>query len=108
MIRRPPKSTRTDTLLPYTTLVRSSAAHEPGAGELPRERHEPAGALRPGHRLLQGAGHREGADGDRRAAAGEAGRSLLPRAEGADAAGAWPRRRGRAGDRTSTRLNSSH
>src|SRR3546814_1505928 len=24
MIRRPPKSTRTDTLLPYTTLVRSS------------------------------------------------------------------------------------
>src|SRR3546814_7067713 len=26
MIRRPPRSTRTDTLFPYTTLVRSSAA----------------------------------------------------------------------------------
>src|SRR3546814_2631717 len=27
MIRRPPRSTRTDTLLPYTTLVRSVADH---------------------------------------------------------------------------------
>src|SRR3546814_10235257 len=27
MIRRPPRSTRTDTLLPYTTLVRSGVAH---------------------------------------------------------------------------------
>src|SRR3546814_16216210 len=26
MIRRPPKSTRTDTIFPYTTLVRSKAA----------------------------------------------------------------------------------
>src|SRR3546814_4674090 len=26
MIRRPPRSTRTDTLLPYTTLVRSASA----------------------------------------------------------------------------------
>src|SRR3546814_15909570 len=29
MIRRPPRSTRTDTLLPYTTLFRSGQAHEP-------------------------------------------------------------------------------
>src|SRR3546814_4622296 len=29
MIRRPPRSTRTDTLFPYTTLVRS---HQPGIG----------------------------------------------------------------------------
>src|SRR3546814_11973446 len=28
MIRRPPRSTRTDTLLPYTTLVRSSVAND--------------------------------------------------------------------------------
>src|SRR3546814_18092886 len=28
MIRRPPESTRTDTLLPYTTLFRSAQAHE--------------------------------------------------------------------------------
>src|SRR3546814_15812444 len=27
MIRRPPRSTRTDTLFPYTTLVRSEGAH---------------------------------------------------------------------------------
>src|SRR3546814_16511000 len=27
MLRRPPRSTRTDTLFPYTTLFRSSAAH---------------------------------------------------------------------------------
>src|SRR3546814_1180132 len=28
MIRRPPRSTRTDTLFPYTTLFRSIGAHE--------------------------------------------------------------------------------
>src|SRR3546814_3760186 len=32
MIRRPPRSTRTDTLFPYTTLVRSGDAAERGAG----------------------------------------------------------------------------
>src|SRR3546814_11906919 len=31
MIRRPPKSTRTDTLFPYTTPVRSPAAPDPVA-----------------------------------------------------------------------------
>src|SRR3546814_3596718 len=30
MIRRPPRSTRTDTLFPYTTLFRSSITLEPG------------------------------------------------------------------------------
>src|SRR3546814_12373637 len=29
MRRRPPRSTRTDTLLPYTTLVRSKTSHHP-------------------------------------------------------------------------------
>src|SRR3546814_11842779 len=34
MIRRPPRSTRTDTLFPYTTLFRSLAADaDPGLGE---------------------------------------------------------------------------
>src|SRR3546814_21073344 len=43
MVRRPPRSTRTDTLLPYPTLVRSGAAHAAafcspaGAIELVRE-----------------------------------------------------------------------
>src|SRR3546814_4428368 len=32
MIRRPPRSTRTDTLLPYTTLFRSEAAQAMAAG----------------------------------------------------------------------------
>src|SRR3546814_9619385 len=34
MIRRPPRSTRTDTLFPYTTLFRSPHAHTP-AGQRP-------------------------------------------------------------------------
>src|SRR3546814_12313499 len=36
MIRRPPRSTRTDTLFPYTTLFRSSA-FEPDGGRRGRE-----------------------------------------------------------------------
>src|SRR3546814_2320145 len=39
MIRRPPRSTRTDTLFPYTTLFRSgpeSSADRPGRGAQPR------------------------------------------------------------------------
>src|SRR3546814_8459319 len=38
MIRRPPRSTRTDTLFPYTTLFRSNSKGHPGAkasGKLP-------------------------------------------------------------------------
>src|SRR3546814_2377842 len=31
MIRRPPRSTRTDTLFPYTTLFRSHRRRQPGA-----------------------------------------------------------------------------
>src|SRR3546814_1527517 len=34
MIRRPPRSTRTDTLFPYTTLFRSPAPGYPEAGAL--------------------------------------------------------------------------
>src|SRR3546814_3293195 len=36
MIRRPPRSTRTDTLFPYTTLFRS----QDGMGKMDRRRHE--------------------------------------------------------------------
>src|SRR3546814_1570315 len=35
MLRRPPRSTRTDTLFPYTTLFRSPRGGEAGAGEPP-------------------------------------------------------------------------
>src|SRR3546814_19462766 len=34
MIRLPPRSTRTDTLFPYTTLFRSSSASMAGAGSI--------------------------------------------------------------------------
>src|SRR3546814_5529937 len=38
MIRRPPRSTRTDTLFPYTTLFRSSGCLPPRPGDGPRPR----------------------------------------------------------------------
>src|SRR3546814_9192709 len=40
MIRRPPGSTRTDTLFPYTTLFRSLAAHIGGVARPQRRRME--------------------------------------------------------------------
>src|SRR3546814_3630733 len=46
MIRRPPRSTRTDTLVPYTTLFRS---RQPGRVRLPRAR-APAARDRRAHR----------------------------------------------------------
>src|SRR3546814_15169449 len=43
MIRRPPRSTRTDTLFPYTTLVRSGGGclGDPGAGQPAAHESEP-------------------------------------------------------------------
>src|SRR3546814_15525670 len=59
MIRRPPRSTRTDTLLPYTTLFRSS-----GDGEVIVDRYHPGdrggGALQVGAAAL--VGHRSPQD----------------------------------------------
>src|SRR3546814_12585311 len=37
MIRRPPRSTRTDTLFPYTTLFRSVGQDDCRAGEMPEQ-----------------------------------------------------------------------
>src|SRR3546814_2141219 len=49
MIRRPPRSTRTDTLFPYTTLFRSAPLPGPGAARAAAHRRGvPAG---PGHRV---------------------------------------------------------
>src|SRR3546814_5614151 len=36
MIRRPPRSTRTDTLFPYTTLFRSPTVATPAPGAVPK------------------------------------------------------------------------
>src|SRR3546814_7983164 len=68
MIRRPPRSTRTDTLLPYTTLFRSpdrDAADQPAAAERrrgfprcqPADR-QPGGAADFRRRALEQAGDR--------------------------------------------------
>src|SRR3546814_3174902 len=52
MIRRPPRSTRTDTLFPYTTLFRSGrAAGFGGAGFRPRRHPSPGAVGRLGHAL---------------------------------------------------------
>src|SRR3546814_10637635 len=40
MIRRPPRSTRTDTLFPYTTLFRSEGLAEPGGVAISDGVHE--------------------------------------------------------------------
>src|SRR3546814_3523103 len=40
MIRRPPRSTRTDTLFPYTTLFRSAVLHHQTRGQASRDRRE--------------------------------------------------------------------
>src|SRR3546814_12370581 len=53
MIRRPPRSTRTDTLFPYTTLFRSCGAGAPRSrsstsGRSPTRRASPRATRRPG------------------------------------------------------------
>src|SRR3546814_4625060 len=50
MIRRPPRSTRTDTLFPYTTLFRSAFPMESREHQIDLGR---AGSKRPGHFLAQ-------------------------------------------------------
>src|SRR3546814_10042407 len=42
MIRRPPRSTRTDTLFPYTTLFRSGGSPSPVGSEFDGRRWAPA------------------------------------------------------------------
>src|SRR3546814_18190706 len=53
MIRRPPRSTRTDTLFPYTTLFRSERFCQRGLAAIGRE-----GAVDGGRRLAHVADHR--------------------------------------------------
>src|SRR3546814_3410060 len=47
MIRHPPRSPRTDTLFPYTTLFRSTGGQCAGEG-VPHQRDEGLGAVRAG------------------------------------------------------------
>src|SRR3546814_7025001 len=75
MLRRPPKSTRNDTRVPYPTPFRSAARHAPRPGGRPPRR---LGARRaPGARRLRRprtAGPRVGHRGDGPQAAGHRGR----------------------------------
>src|SRR3546814_12459910 len=92
-IRRPPRSTRTDTLFPYTTLFRSADPAE--LADLLAAQAAPvagAAAVRQRHRADRPVLPARGGAGGRAA-------PLLPRG----GAGRAPR-----GDRKSTRLNSSH
>src|SRR3546814_5259346 len=52
MIRRPPRSTRTDTLFPYTTLFRSLAAQLTGLDDLRRLRERRHNVRRLQHREI--------------------------------------------------------
>src|SRR3546814_3518696 len=82
MIRRPPRSTRTDTLFPYTTLFRSGRC-------MLRRRGEGAHRRAPGRRLRRGPGLPPGTGG--RIAGRRAG--TPPQHDGADRP-AGPRRDG--------------
>src|SRR3546814_5371570 len=108
MIRRPPRSTRTDTLFPYTTLFRSEESDLAGqraARKIFAERMREVLARIADAELGRA---RNGADGilglDIEPVGGErqAGDQPLRRDHGADGPGR------RALDRKSTRLNSSH
>src|SRR3546814_12639877 len=66
MIRRPPRSTRTDTLFPYTTLFRSDQALQDRCGEAEsaaclRRPYSPPQAVRRCRRLDPQSGADEGA-----------------------------------------------
>src|SRR3546814_11865513 len=76
MIRRPPRSTRTDTLFPYTTLFRSAGPADPSvrtAGARPDDLGRDAGAVR-APPLDRGTASRGGARGSC-AGAGQIGRA---------------------------------
>src|SRR3546814_18832078 len=112
MIRRPPRSTRTDTLFPYTTLFRSS--DEGGkVRHLRTESTDGGGDVGTGRGIAIVRAGRiadpapvEAEDGQTRR--GEAFREQRHAAMRADADLVAARDEQQPGDRKSTRLNSSH
>src|SRR3546814_6868502 len=85
MIRRPPRSTRTDTLFPYTTLFRSAgeAGRRSARPLLSRARTVPGGRPARGARPLDGASQRHAG----RCALAAAGGTAGPRDGGEDGQG---------------------
>src|SRR3546814_14679158 len=124
MIRRPPRSTRTDTLFPYTTLFRSSRGLALGAFDAgaqrgdhgARERIEAFGVVQPqpadaiGRPVDDDRHINSRHEGTCLCAAREAasGPSIAARPSISRNAGCATPMRARRRDRKSTRLNSSH
>src|SRR3546814_19042478 len=106
MIRRPPRSTRTDTLFPYTTLFRSTRAFDGDIGSRAHRDADVSGGERGGV-VDPVAGHRDDPAlfaqplHDRTLLVGEDVGLNVVDAEA-------PRDRLGGEDRKSTRLNSSH
>src|SRR3546814_8848117 len=95
MIRRPPRSTRTDTLLPYTTLFRSADGAGPGTGA--RSRGELDASAR-AHRHVALYAHPADGRADDRALSRRAGRSVADRRVHLSATGALERHAQRGAD----------
>src|SRR3546814_8446144 len=109
MIRRPPRSTRTDTLFPYTTLFRSGTAADCRLGSIASLQRQAAGRADPGCDTAAACRPRR---------AGRAGAAVVallvltilrrgPSLHGRTRFAREGEIR-REGDRKSTRLNSSH
>src|SRR3546814_5904489 len=105
MIRRPPRSTRTDTLFPYTTLFRSPRQRgKSRVVESHRLRRAEAGPGRVEDRLRAARGPYE----QHRGAEDAAARHDAPAMAAVDRMSDRGREQSRDEDRKSTRLNSSH
>src|SRR3546814_2098137 len=107
MIRRPPRSTRTDTLFPYTTLFRSKGGRGGAvvlADGVALEERALAVLAADDEAALQDLGEHQDAGGVAGEAHGRLG-ILLQQREGVARV---LRDGGRLRDRKSTRLNSSH
>src|SRR3546814_18354206 len=88
MIRRPPRSTRTDTLFPYTTLVRSQGRpHREQRAADDREHRRDGGAQKPQKRECR---KRQPGEGDGRGRHQE--RNQYPKPERRAGRGLWPDR----------------
>src|SRR3546814_1478888 len=115
MILRPPRSTRTDTLFPYTTLFRSYPVEHPELVAQPRiDLHRDARRLIDLLGLvIEEAGDRGDGRGEHDDQPDEADRKghqpICPggRTHHGEVTSCWPRKRDSFIDRKSTRLNSS-
>src|SRR3546814_11428610 len=100
MIRRPPRSTRTDTLFPYTTLFRSGGRAF-GFGEIARGAHDIGTARGERPRGLHAESGRDAGDEDALTAKIDAGEHLVGCGSGIEAGHGMNSCKGGGGDRKS-------